>query len=85
MLPSLPLDITGPASPYLLLVLGFLALLVVDLLIALIEGVTLTLLSWNPFRASLSDCLEQIEGAERVDLEVLARIVDRRRDCNLSR
>ena len=54
MLPSLPLDITGPASPYLLLVLGFLALLVVDLLIALVEGVTLTLLRWNPFRPSLT-------------------------------
>jgi len=53
MLPSLPLDITGPSAPYLLLVLGFLALLVVDLLIALIEGVTLTLLKWNPFRTCI--------------------------------
>jgi len=49
----LPLDITGPASGYLLLGFGFLALLVVNLLIALIEGVALTLLAWNPFRASL--------------------------------
>jgi len=38
----------------LLIVFGFLALLVVDLLIALIEGVTLTLLNWNPFRQSLT-------------------------------
>jgi hypothetical protein len=49
-----PLDITVPAAPYLLLVLGFLALLVVNLLIALVEGVTLTLLSWNPFRISMT-------------------------------
>jgi len=49
-----PLDITGPASGYLLLGFGFLALLVVNLLVALTEGVTLTLLSWNPFRASLT-------------------------------
>jgi hypothetical protein len=49
-----PLDITIPAAPYLLLVLGFLALLVVNLLIALVEGVTLTLLSWNPFRISMT-------------------------------
>jgi len=53
MLPSLPFDITGPAAPYLLLIFGFLALIVVDLLIAVVEGVTLTLLSWNPFRASM--------------------------------
>jgi len=51
---NLLLDITGPAAPYLLVVFGFLALLVVDLLIALVEGVTLTLLSWNPFRTSLT-------------------------------
>jgi hypothetical protein len=51
---TLLLDITGPAAPYLLVVFGFLALLVVDLLIALVEGVTLTLLSWNPFRTSLT-------------------------------
>jgi hypothetical protein len=37
----------------LLIILGFLALLVVDLIIALIEGVTLTLLKWNSSRASL--------------------------------
>jgi hypothetical protein len=48
------LDITGPASGYLLLGFGFLALLVVNLLVALIEGVALTLLAWNPFRASLT-------------------------------
>jgi hypothetical protein len=45
--------ITGPASGLLLIVLGFLALLVVDLIIALIEGVTLTLLKWNSSRTSL--------------------------------
>jgi len=53
MLPTLPFDITGPAAPYLLLTFGFLALIVVDLLIAVVEGVILTLLSWNPFRASM--------------------------------
>jgi hypothetical protein len=53
MPPTLPLNISGPAAPYLLLVFGFLALLVVNLLIALVEGVTLTLLSWNPFRTSM--------------------------------
>jgi len=53
MLPTPPFDITGPAAPYLLLIFGFLALIVVDLLIAVVEGVTLTLLSWNPFRASM--------------------------------
>jgi hypothetical protein len=53
-MPTLPLDITGPVSGYLLLGFGFLALLVVNLLVALIEGVTLTLLSWNPFRTSLT-------------------------------
>ena len=42
------------ASPYLLLILGFLALLVVDLLIALVEGVFLTWLSFLPFRQSMS-------------------------------
>jgi hypothetical protein len=50
---TIPLDITGPASGYLLLVFGFLALLVVNMLVTLIEGVALTLLAWNPFRASL--------------------------------
>jgi len=44
----------SPTSPYLLLVLGFLALLVVDLLIALVEGVFLTWLSYQPFRQSMS-------------------------------
>jgi len=47
-------DITGPAAPYLLLIFGILALLVVNLLIALVEGVTLTLLNWNPFRISIT-------------------------------
>jgi hypothetical protein len=51
---SLPFDITGTAAPYLLLVFGFLALIVINLLIAVIEGVTLTLLSWNPFRISMT-------------------------------
>jgi len=46
--------ITGPAAPYLLLIFGFLALVIVDLLIALVEGVALTLLRWNPFRACLT-------------------------------
>lgn len=47
------LAISGPASPYLLLVFGILALVIVDLLVALIEGVTLTLLNWNQFRTCL--------------------------------
>ena len=50
MLPA----ITGPAAPYLLIILGFLALLMVGLLIALIEGVALTLLRWSHFRACLT-------------------------------
>ncbi|OGO65585.1 MAG: hypothetical protein A2030_02250 [Chloroflexi bacterium RBG_19FT_COMBO_50_10] len=53
-MPSLTLDTTAPASPYLLLGFGFLTLLVVNILLALVEGVILTLLSWNPFRASLT-------------------------------
>jgi hypothetical protein len=53
MLLTLPFDITGPAAPYLLIIFGFLALIVVDLLLAVVEGVTLTLLNWNPFRASM--------------------------------
>lgn len=53
MFPTIPLDITGPSAPYLLLIFGFLALLVVNLLIALVEGVTLTLLGWNLFRVSM--------------------------------
>ena len=48
------LTLSPATSAVLLLVLGFLALLVVDVLIALIEGVTLTLLRWNPFRQSLT-------------------------------
>jgi hypothetical protein len=47
-------DITGPAAPYVLLIFGFLALLVVNLLVAVIEGVVLTLLAWNPFRISMT-------------------------------
>jgi hypothetical protein len=47
------LAISGPYSGYLLIVLGCLALLVIDLLIALVQGVTLTLLKWYPFRTSL--------------------------------
>jgi hypothetical protein len=47
-------DITGPAAPYLLMIFGLLALLVVNLLIAVVEGVILTLLSWNPFRISMT-------------------------------
>ncbi len=53
MLTVLLLQITGPFSGFLLLLLGFLALLVIDLIIALIEGVSLTLLHWNPFRTCL--------------------------------
>jgi hypothetical protein len=55
MLPFTPssFDITGPSAPYLLLIFGFLALLVVNLLVAVIEGVILTLLSWHPFRLSM--------------------------------
>ena len=51
---SLLLALSPSVSAILLLVLGFLALLVVDIIIALIEGVTLTLLRWNPFRQSLT-------------------------------
>src|SRR4030042_6017839 len=51
---SPPFDITGPAAPYVLLIFGFLALLVVNLLVAVIEGVVLTLLPWNPFRISMT-------------------------------
>jgi hypothetical protein len=46
--------IPPPAAPYLLLGFGCLALLVVNLLIALVEGVLLTLLAWNPFRQSMT-------------------------------
>jgi predicted membrane channel-forming protein YqfA (hemolysin III family) len=47
------LAITGPAASYILLVFGFLALLMVDLLLGLVEGVVLTLLSWNPTRTCM--------------------------------
>jgi hypothetical protein len=50
---TFPLDITGPGSVYLLVIFGFLALVVVTILIALIEGVALTLLKWNPSRTSM--------------------------------
>lgn len=46
--------IPPPAAPYLLLGFGCLALIVVNLLIALVEGVSLTLLAWNPFRQSMT-------------------------------
>jgi hypothetical protein len=45
--------ITGPAASYVLLIFGFLALVVVDLLLGLIEAVALTLLSWNPSRTCI--------------------------------
>ena len=50
---TFPLDITASGSVALLLIFGFLALVVVTLLIALVEGVVLTLLKWLPFRACL--------------------------------
>ncbi len=46
--------ISGPVAPYILLIFGILALLVVDVIIAIIEGTALTLLRWNHFRASLT-------------------------------
>jgi hypothetical protein len=51
---TVPFAITGPAAPYILLIFGFLALVIVDILIALVEGVVLTLLRWNPFRTCLT-------------------------------
>jgi hypothetical protein len=42
------------STPYILIALGCLALLVIYLLIALVEGVALTLLRWSPFRASMT-------------------------------
>jgi len=48
------LAIAPSIAPYLLLAFGCLALLVVNLLIALVEGVFLTLLAWNPFRQSMT-------------------------------
>ena len=47
-------SISGPIAPYILLIFGFLALVIVDVLIALVEGVVLTLLRWNPFRTCLT-------------------------------
>ncbi len=49
--------ITGPAAPYILLIFGFLALLVIDVIIAIIEGTLLTLLKWNSFRTCLTVAL----------------------------
>ncbi len=49
--------ISSPAAPFLLILLGFLALLVIDVIIAIIEGTALTLLKWNPFRACLTVAL----------------------------
>jgi hypothetical protein len=45
--------INGPGSVVLLVILGILALIVVNLIIALLEGVILTVVNWNPFRASM--------------------------------
>jgi hypothetical protein len=53
MLTHLNFDITGPGTPILLIILGFLTLIVVNLLIALLEAVALTLINWNPFRLSM--------------------------------
>ncbi len=53
-MPSILLPaITEPAAPVVLLIFGFLALFVVDLLLGLVEGVVLTLLSWNPTRTCM--------------------------------
>jgi len=54
MPPTFTLAITGPAAPYILVIFGFFALVIVDLLIALVEGVFLTLLKWSHFRACLT-------------------------------
>jgi len=53
----MPLDLTTPTSLYVLLIFGILALIVVYILVALAEGVTLALLAWNPFRVSLTVAL----------------------------
>lgn len=45
--------INSPGSVILLVILGILALVVVNLIIALLEGVILTVVNWNPFRASM--------------------------------
>jgi hypothetical protein len=45
--------ISGPLAAYILLIFGFLALLVIDVIIALVEGTVLILLRWNPSRACL--------------------------------
>jgi len=47
------LTIASTASGLLLVILGFLALLVINLLLGLIEGVILTFLRWNPTRTCL--------------------------------
>ncbi len=41
------------SSPVLLIVMGVLALLIVNLLIGLVEGIVLTLISWNPARVAI--------------------------------
>ena len=54
MLTSQFFDVSGPGSMILLIFLGFLALIVVNILIAIVEGVALTLINWNPFRLSMT-------------------------------
>ncbi len=54
MPPTLIAAITGTFAPYLLMIFGILALIIIDLLIALVEGVILTLLKWNSFRVCLT-------------------------------
>jgi hypothetical protein len=50
---SLTFAISGPAATYILVIFGFLALLIIDILIALVQGVTLTLVKWSAFRTCL--------------------------------
>lgn len=58
---SLPITsliaISGPLAPYLLLIFGFFTLVIVYVLMALVDGVVLTLFRWNSFRASLTVAL----------------------------
>lgn len=65
MIPHLLDAIYSPPSPFLLLILGFLAILVIYLLVALVQGVVLTLLNWNPFRPSMfvSVIMNLVSGA----------------------
>jgi hypothetical protein len=53
MLRHLLLAVNSPGSVVLLVILASLALMVVNLLLALVEGVILTMVKWNPFRASM--------------------------------